>query len=80
MPQHLTKQELVALVERLMNAEGTEEELVEIEKQVQSSVPHPAISDLIYYPKVQMTAEEVVTTALTYQPIRLPGATSEEKE
>jgi hypothetical protein len=80
MLQHLTKQELVALVRRLMQAEGTEDELDEIERQVRSSVPHPAVSDLIYYPKVKMTAEEIVEAAMNYQPVRLSGGTSQETD
>lgn len=80
MSQQLTKQQLVVLVQRLMKADGTEEELDQIEGLVRSNVPHPAISDLIYYPKVEMTAEAIVEAALNYQPIRLPGATSQETE
>ena len=76
----LPKEELVVLVRRLMNAEGSEQELDEIERLVRDSVPHPDISDLIYHPKVEMTAEEIVELALTYQPIPLPSGTQREQK
>ncbi len=79
MSNRLRREELVALVKRLMSAEGTEQELDEIEKVVRANVSHPNISNLIYYPTVEMTAEEIVDVALKYQPLRLPAGTREDK-
>ena len=72
MDQPLSKEELIALVSKLMRAEGTGRERNEWLKLLERNVPDPDMSDLIYWPKREMTAEEIVETALAYEPIRLP--------
>ena len=62
----LTKEELVRLVERILNAEGTEEEINAMIDRLQESVPHPGVSDLIFYPDKEMTAEQIIEVALAY--------------
>jgi hypothetical protein len=66
MNDKLTKEELVRLVERIQNAEGTEEEIDAMIDRLQANVPHPTVSDLIFYPEEEMTAEQVVEVALAY--------------
>lgn len=66
-----TKEELVRLVERIQNADGTEEEIDAMIDRVQASVPHPALSDLIFYPEEEMTAEQIVEVALAYATPRI---------
>jgi hypothetical protein len=72
MSGRLSKEELVILVKKIMNSEGTEAEIDEWERLVQQNVPHPEVSGLIFYPEVKMSAEEIVEVALGYRPIQLP--------
>lgn len=72
----LTRDELIAVVRKLMAAEGSEEELDELEELLEENVPHPEVSALIYYPDREMTAEEIVDKALNYRPIILPSGDS----
>ena len=70
--KNLSKIELIALVQRIMDADGTEEELDQMLDDLQGNLIHPGVSDLIYYPKNgESTAEEVVEEALAYKPIIL---------
>ncbi len=63
--------ELVEIVRRLQSAEGTDAELDALMEKLERSVPHPEVSDLIFYPKREMSAEEIVAEALNYKPILL---------
>jgi len=69
----LSKVELVDLVRRICAAEGTEEQQEEMMNLLRANVPHPEVSDLIYYPPgdVELSPEEIVELALAYKPIRL---------
>jgi hypothetical protein len=73
----MTRPELVALVERILSGEGTEEEQAELRRTLERNVPHPRVTDLIYYPRLEgfeqddLTAGEVVDAALAYKPIAL---------
>jgi hypothetical protein len=69
----LSKQELVSVVQKLLDAAGTEEELDALLRLLERNVPHPEVSDLIYFPKVAMTADEIIEVALSYRPIQLTG-------
>jgi Colicin immunity protein / pyocin immunity protein len=62
-----------ALVSRVMAAEGTEAQRLRWMTLISRNVPHPAWSNLIYYPEpgAEVTPEAVVDAALAYQPIRL---------
>lgn len=71
----LSRQELIALVTKIVNAEGTEEELDQWLEMVMRQVPHPQVSDLIYWHEPELTPEEIVDAALGYQPIVLPPPT-----
>lgn len=72
MPKALSRAELIEVVRLLLTAEGSEQELDELENLLQRSVPHPEVSDLLYYPDCEMTPEEIVDRALAYSAIRLP--------
>jgi Colicin immunity protein / pyocin immunity protein len=67
--------QLIRLVEFLMSAQGTEEEQDEALRSLESRVPHPRVSDLIFWPQYegfdQLTPQQVVDTALAYRPIEL---------
>ncbi len=71
MTKKLSEQDLVEIVRRLMDYKGTEEELYELTMTLKQAVPHPEVTDLIFYPKKEMTAEEIVKEALAYKPIQL---------
>ena len=73
MAQKMTREELIRLVQRIMNAEGTEEEIDAMIHLLERSVPHPEVADLIFWNKELLTAEEVVDRALSYKPIILPA-------
>jgi hypothetical protein len=69
----LTRDQLVELVRKIMAADGTEEEEDRLVDILEASVPHPRVLNLIYHPDAEgitgeLTAEEVVDTALTYTP------------
>ena len=72
----MDRDELIELVERIMRAEGADEaEADALVDRFEASVPHPAASDLIFYPDAHFghepTAEEVVDRALSYRPLEL---------
>ena len=66
----LSREELVAAVRCIMEIEGEEGELEELLDVVQANVPHPSVTDLIYWPPdgKDLTPEEVVERALAYSP------------
>ncbi|SDY69996.1 bacteriocin immunity protein [Thermoactinomyces sp. DSM 45892] len=67
-----TRDELVEIVRKIMNSEGTEEELDEMIDLFNQNVPHPEASDLIFWDNRNLTVEEIVEEALNYKPIILP--------
>ena len=70
--KRVNRAELVTIVQKLMVAEGTEEEQNEWLQIFADNVPYPQASDLIYWPdKDDQSAEEIVDEALTYKPIQL---------
>jgi hypothetical protein len=62
--RRLARDELVALVRRIIVVEGTEAELDGWIDLLGANVPHPEPSGLIFYAKRPMTAEEIVDAAL----------------
>ncbi|URZ03550.1 bacteriocin immunity protein [Clostridium felsineum] len=71
MIKKLTRQELISLVSKIMDCEGTEEEIDEMIEIVKNNVPHPEVSDLIYWNEEELTPEQIVDIALAYKPIQL---------
>ncbi len=66
----MTKQELIGLVEEIINVRGkTEKDINILIEILEKNVPHPEVTDLIYYD--DLTPEEVVDKALSYKPIQL---------
>lgn len=78
MENKMQKSELLELVKEIMNPIGkTEKEIDILISQLQMNVPHPDVSDLIYFE--ENTAEEVVEKALNYKVIPLlPPSNSED--
>ncbi|WP_211340197.1 bacteriocin immunity protein [Solirubrobacter pauli] len=50
-PGALSRDELIALVEKILRADGTEAEHHELVRRFEHSVPHPRATDLIYWPE-----------------------------
>jgi len=70
----LTREEMIALVERLKQGVGEDAEASEWIEQLERSLPNPHISDLIFWPKEgaeNLTAEQIVDKAMQYRPIEL---------
>ncbi|MBJ7930185.1 MULTISPECIES: bacteriocin immunity protein [Bacillus cereus group] len=71
MLKKLTREELINLVSKIVESEGTEEEIDEMIEIVKRNVPHPELSDLIYWNDEDLTPEQIVEIALAYTPIQL---------
>ncbi|NJM09233.1 hypothetical protein HC891_28055 [Candidatus Gracilibacteria bacterium] len=76
MTHKLSKLELIEIVTRLLQAEGTEEETLQWIEVLERNVPDPNVQGLIYWPHRyglgnEPSAEEIVERALGYQAIRL---------
>jgi len=69
----LSRKELTELVRKIMNVEGTEEQIDKMIDILEANVPHPYVSDLIFYPDEdrEQTAEEIIEKALSYKPVQL---------
>nr|WP_303266100.1 bacteriocin immunity protein [Streptomyces sp. NA02536] len=72
----LTRDQLVELVRKIMVTNGTEEEDDKLVEILEANVPHPRVLNLIYHPDAEgftddLTAEEVVDTALAHTPFAL---------
>ncbi|MFB8372199.1 bacteriocin immunity protein [Paenibacillus taichungensis] len=63
---------LVELVRKLMNTEGTEDELDEMLNELQQQMPYAEISNLIFWDDRDLTPEQIVEEALSARPIILP--------
>jgi Colicin immunity protein / pyocin immunity protein len=71
MGEKMSREELIELVRKIMDAEGSEEEIDVWLDELERNVPHPEVSDLIFWPKKEpVTPEEVVDEALAYKPVR----------
>lgn len=68
--QELAREELIELVKKIMDCDGTEEEIDNMILELEENVPHPEISDLIFWGE-DITAEQIVDIALNYKPIML---------
>lgn len=67
-----SRDELVELVRKILACEGTEEEVDEWQDLLEQNVPHPEVSDLMYFSGREMTPEEIVDEALAYRATSLP--------
>ena len=66
----MNKQELVKLVKQIIDfGDRTEKEVDKMISILEQNVPHPAVTDLIYYN--ELSPEEIVDNALSYKPTRI---------
>lgn len=71
MLEKLAREELINLVSKIVKCEVAEEEIDKMIEVVKRNVPHPEVSDLIYWNEEELTPEEIVDVALAYKPIQL---------
>lgn len=65
----MSRKELIELVSKIMNCEGSESEIDKMIEVLKENVMNPAVINLIY--SEDNTPEEVVDKALAYKPIIL---------
>ncbi len=73
----LSRTELIQLVQRILDGEGSEQQQDEWLELLIRQVPHPEVSNLIFWNDEDWTAEQIVDEALVYRPIVLGGEKSE---
>lgn len=78
MSNKLTRNELVELAEKILNIEGTEQQLVEWRHLIRCNVPDPGVIDLMY--ETELSAEEIIDRALAYQPVLLGPSSLESRD
>ena len=66
-----TRDKLIELVRNIIEANGSEAQIDAWIDELQSQVPHPAVTDLVYYWEGEHSAEAIVDAALSYKPIPL---------
>ncbi|MGH4119323.1 bacteriocin immunity protein [Clostridium sp.] len=57
MENKFNRVELIELVEKIMNAKGTEKEIDDMIEKLEKNVPNPEVSDLVFWNKQNVTAE-----------------------
>ena len=67
--EKLSRDELIDLVRKIINCDGSEEEIDEMIFLLEENVVDPEIINFIYYD--DKTPEEIVELALAYKPIQL---------
>ncbi len=78
----MTREELIELGYKIVNCEGSEDEIDELMELFDENVPHPDGANLFFYPEnynarkddisqYNPTVEEVVDKALSYRAIQL---------
>lgn len=70
---------MVDAIRRLFTADGTEEELDQLLDRLVQAVPHADISDMIYYPDQDRSAEQIADEALRRErehAAKLPAASA----
>lgn len=78
----MTREELIELGYKIVNCEGSEDEIDELIELFDENVPHPDGANLFFYPEnynarkddisqYNPTVEEVVDKALSYKAIQL---------
>ncbi len=72
MRHDLTREQLVELVRRIIAVNGGESEVDGLIAELEANVPHPAVSDLIFWPgRRELGAEQIVDEALAHKSIAL---------
>jgi hypothetical protein len=64
----MTREELIDLVGRIMRLEAKGSAMDAWVWQLVQNVPHPHVSDMIFWPDKERTPEEIVDEALAWKP------------
>lgn len=67
MKSKMSREELIVLVTKICNFEGTQEEVNDNLGIFIDNVPHPTPGDIIFYNSEQLSPEEIVDIALNYK-------------
>ncbi|WP_019423951.1 hypothetical protein [Paenibacillus sp. OSY-SE] len=70
----LNREQLIELTAQILACEGTEAEIDHKVNQLADNVPHPEVTDLIFWSDEGYSAEQIVDMALAYRPIIAPPA------
>ena len=65
----MTREQLIELVNKIANADGTEKEIDQMVELLEKNVPDPRVSNYIFYD--ELSPEAIVDKALAYKPIQL---------
>lgn len=65
----MTRKEMIALVNKIINCEGTEKEIDDMITLLEEITHCPDITNFIYYD--EKTPEQIINAALEYKPIIL---------
>jgi hypothetical protein len=66
--ENLSREQLVELTRKVCTHDGNEIELDACLELLERSVPHPAVSDLIFWNDESLSPEQIVDRALGYKP------------
>jgi hypothetical protein len=67
-----SRAELVALVTRIMSGDyASEADQDEDVRLLEQAVPHPAVTDLMFWKKPELSPDEVVDEVLAFRPFAL---------
>lgn len=64
--ENLTKEDLIEIVNKIINVDGEEYEIDNLILILERNVKDPNVTDYIYYPEEELTAEQIVEKALAY--------------
>nr|MBP3282918.1 bacteriocin immunity protein [Treponema sp.] len=67
----MTRTELINLVRKIIECEGTESEIDEMINLLKKNIQYPDLINLIYWNEEELTPEQIIDTALNYKPIQL---------
>ncbi|MCA9550791.1 MAG: bacteriocin immunity protein [Myxococcales bacterium] len=67
----MPRDHLISLLKKIIEADGSEEEIDAWINQVSKSVAYPSWTDLVFHDARELTVEEVADEILSYQPIQL---------
>lgn len=65
----MDRRELIELVRKIKNCEGSEEEIDDMISTLEKNISYPEITDLIFYN--EKTPQEIIDIALNYKAIQL---------
>ncbi|WP_082124658.1 hypothetical protein [Lysobacter capsici] len=66
-----SRSDLIGAIDKLMKSEGSEEELDGLLNDLCEWAVMPKVSDMIFYPEEDLTAEEIADRILSYKPVLL---------